>query len=144
MMFRFPTKIQLEQIIKASDRDAETSLYASVINRYADQNKLKVYLVNGLFVGFLIEEIILPEAELIQLFIFSEFREGGFGHSCMTEWIDSLVEMKIKKAFLEVRDGNGSAIRLYQKLGFDKVGRRKNYYQLNLGTFDAILMDKQF
>jgi ribosomal-protein-alanine N-acetyltransferase len=141
-MFQIASKDQLEEIIKASERDAETSLFGSIIYRYAQQEKLKIYLVNGLFVGFIIEEIIPPEAELIQLFILSEYRESGFGRLCMSDWINSLVEREIKKVFLEVRHGNKSATNLYQKLGFEEVGRRKNYYQLNLGTFDAILMDK--
>lgn len=141
-MFQSASKDQLEEIIRASERDAETSLFGSIIHRYAKQEKLKVYLFEGLFVGFLVEEIIEPEAELIQLFIFPEFRGSGFGGSCMSQWLELLVNRRIEKVFLEVRDGNKPAFKLYQQLGFEEVGRRKNYYQLNLGTFDAILMDK--
>ena len=43
---------------------------------------------------------------------------------------------------LEVRAGNGPAIQLYLKHGFEQVGRRKNYYQRP--REDAILMTREF
>jgi ribosomal-protein-alanine N-acetyltransferase len=42
-------------------------------------------------------------------------------------------------ALLEVRASNESAIKLYEKFGFEKVTIRKNYY----GNEDAILMRKK-
>ncbi len=44
--------------------------------------------------------------------------------------------------FLEVRPSNEGAIRLYQKLGYREVGRRKNYY-LDPKE-DAIIMRLEF
>lgn len=140
-MLNEPTKSQLIDIARACERDAETTLHASIINKYAAKNKLKTYLINEHFVGFIIEEVIVPEAELIQLFIFPEYRGSGFGTLLCGAWIASLKERKLEKAFLEVRDGNEAAIKIYQALGFKIVGKRKNYYQLNLGVFDALLME---
>ena len=141
-MFKPLTDLQLDVIAQACERDAETSLHTSVIKRYADQKKVHGYFVKSHLIGFIIEEVIEPEAELIQLFIFSEYRGSGFGAQALNAWVSSLVDRKLTKVFLEVREGNEPAIRLYQNLGFKTVGRRKNYYQLNLGIFDALLMDK--
>ena len=42
---------------------------------------------------------------------------------------------------LEVRVSNVSALRLYQRYGFVEIGRRKNYYPVDLTTReDAIVM----
>ncbi len=43
-------------------------------------------------------------------------------------------------AFLEVRTSNIAAIRLYEKLGFEEIGRRPNYYPNT--KEDALLMMK--
>ena len=43
---------------------------------------------------------------------------------------------------LEVRESNLPAIRLYEKLGFQVVGRRKNYYREE--HEDALLMTVEF
>ena len=42
--------------------------------------------------------------------------------------------------FLEVRRSNLSAIRLYEKNGFNEIGVRNNYYQIRDGQEDGILM----
>ena len=42
---------------------------------------------------------------------------------------------------LEVRENNFAATRLYEKLDFQVVGRRKKYYE---NKFDAIIMTKYF
>ena len=43
---------------------------------------------------------------------------------------------------MEVRGSNASAIALYEKLGFQTVGRRKNYYREE--HEDALLMTITF
>ena len=50
--------------------------------------------------------------------------------------------VKADTCFLEVRQSNFSAIRLYINAGFNEVGLRKNYYQALHGREDAIVMAK--
>jgi ribosomal-protein-alanine N-acetyltransferase len=35
----------------------------------------------------------------------------------------------VRRLYLEVAASNATALRLYQRLGFAEVGRRKNYYE---------------
>tara|TARA_B100001029_G_C14638424_1_gene223032 strand:- start:332 stop:481 length:150 start_codon:yes stop_codon:yes gene_type:complete len=44
--------------------------------------------------------------------------------------------------FLETRTSNKSAINLYQKYDFHRVGIRKNYYKTINGKEDAIIFRK--
>jgi len=44
---------------------------------------------------------------------------------------------KCNDLFLEVRPSNPPAIHLYEKLGFQRVGVRKGYYQSTEGREDA-------
>jgi ribosomal-protein-alanine N-acetyltransferase len=39
-----------------------------------------------------------------------------------------LAALGAHKVFLEVEEGNASALRLYRRAGFTEVGRRKGYY----------------
>jgi ribosomal-protein-alanine N-acetyltransferase len=42
--------------------------------------------------------------------------------------------------FLEVRPSNTPALALYQKAGFETIGRRKGYYPAADGREDALVM----
>src|SRR5690554_6333287 len=43
-------------------------------------------------------------------------------------------------AFLEVRESNQPAIRLYERTGFNEIGRRRGYYPAVGGREDALVM----
>ncbi len=44
------------------------------------------------------------------------------------------------EAFLEVRPSNAIAIRLYESLGFTRIGTRRGYYQAVGGREDAAVL----
>ena len=45
-----------------------------------------------------------------------------------------------QEAFLEVRASNQTAARLYERYGFNEIGRRRNYYPAVGGREDALVM----
>ena len=47
-----------------------------------------------------------------------------------------------KRIFLEVRESNQRAIKFYRRNGFQEAGVRKNYYKLNFGREDGLIMQK--
>ena len=84
---------------------------------------------------------IVDEVELMNFCITPEVRGQGIGQRFLHSLIERLQESKYEKIFLEVRCGNLSARHLYQKLGFEKDGVRKNYYRNQDGSKeDALLM----
>jgi len=56
----------------------------------------------------------------------------------MEHIINFCIKKEIKQINLEVSSNNITAINLYKKYGFQKVGLRKNYY----GNYDGILFTK--
>jgi ribosomal-protein-alanine N-acetyltransferase len=48
-----------------------------------------------------------------------------------------------RRVFLEVRPSNPHAIALYDKEGFNEIGRRPRYYPAHVGREDAIVMAKE-
>ncbi len=66
-------------------------------------------------------------------------RGKGIGKSIVSSLLKFCKEKTGDSVFLEVEDGNTSAISLYLKSGFVSVGRRKGFY----GGKDAIIMTKQ-
>ncbi len=79
------------------------------------------------------------EAEVIDIGVLSEYRKRGIGKGLFDAVFQYMRENGVGVLNLEVREDNIPAIRLYEKLGFEKVGIRKKYYD---NKVDAILMKK--
>lgn len=85
---------------------------------------------------------VLDEAEILQFWVKKVNKRQGVGEYLLKYILHDLQKKYVVKVFLEVRQGNDAAINLYAKLGFNKVGQRKNYYRVDNWQFDAIIMLK--
>ena len=83
---------------------------------------------------------VLDEGYISNVAVAPEARRRGIGAQLVKAILDRSKELGLSFVTLEVRAGNQAAIRLYQKQGFQEVGRRKNYY--DYPKEDAILMTK--
>lgn len=90
--------------------------------------------------GFTICQFVLDEASLFNLAIDPQQQKKGLGQRLITQLIEALIEREIQTLWLEVRASNDTAIRLYDKLGFNQISVRPDYYPSNHGREDAILM----
>ena len=78
---------------------------------------------------------------ILNLAVHPSFRSIGIGTALLTESLQRENTLGTARyAFLEVRENNEGAIRLYQKLGFKKLGLRKNYYRKE--NINAIIMGR--
>ena len=94
--------------------------------------------------GFLIFSHIIDEVEIITNCVLPEFRKKGIGQSILQNLESYALRNSVNKIFLEVAEDNQQAISLYQKMNFQKISYRKNYYRKADQTFiDAIIMEKK-
>lgn len=94
--------------------------------------------MDGPVVGMIVLWIIVDEAHIASLATHPEFRGLGIAKQLLVVALDNAYSEGARTAFLEVRAGNETARRMYQKFGFEEVGRRQRYYKDN--NEDAILM----
>lgn len=94
--------------------------------------------MDGRVVGMLVLWMIVDEAHIASLATHPEFRRQGIAKQLLVEALDNAYAEGARTAFLEVRASNEAARRMYQKFGFEEVGRRERYYKDN--NEDAILM----
>ena len=80
------------------------------------------------FLGFLVARYLAPEWELENIVVAPEIRGNGVGTLLTQALVAHAQQADSDSIFLEVRESNGSARRLYEKLGFRETGRRKVYY----------------
>ena len=94
----------------------------------------------NVIVGFAGLKVILDEADIMNIVVKKDFRHNGIGSVLLENLINYYKDLNLKTITLEVNENNLSAIRLYDKFSFDKLGIRKNYYD---GKSDAIIMSKK-
>ena len=94
--------------------------------------------VGRLIVGVVVVWMILDEAHIATIAVHPEFRGQGIASRLMVSVMRDAIQLEARLATLEVREQNTAAQRLYQRFGFDIVGRRPRYYKDNLE--DALIM----
>ena len=82
----------------------------------------------GEIAGYLCAYLVLEEMQLASVAVAPEFRGRGIARSLAAEMIKIGTAAKASEIWLDVRESNAPARRLYEKLGFREVYRRKNYY----------------
>ncbi len=78
--------------------------------------------------GYVGSQAVLGEADMMNLAVDSAYRRQGVGRDLVRALIAALGERQVTSLTLEVRDSNFGAISLYESLGFQQVGLRRNYY----------------
>ena len=94
----------------------------------------------GRIIGYGVMSLGAGEAHVLNVCVIDEFRNVGFGRRLLEHLLERATGAGVNEAFLEVRPSNTSAIRLYQRLGFEQIGIRRGYYQAPDGREDAIVL----
>jgi len=106
-----------------------------------EENRVARYLVaevDGQTVGYAGAWIVMDESHITNIAVAEAFRGQGIGKKLTAALLQYLSNLGAGYATLEVRVSNQRAIRMYQSLGFESVGKRKKYYEDN--GEDAYLM----
>jgi ribosomal-protein-alanine N-acetyltransferase len=90
--------------------------------------------------GFILIRTVADQAEVLTIAVAPSSRGRGYGRQLMEEALRCLYRDLVPEIFLEVDEGNRSAVSLYQSLGFVEVGRRKGYYSDGKGPGGTALV----
>jgi ribosomal-protein-alanine N-acetyltransferase len=80
-------------------------------------------------IGYVVAQHAVDEAEILNLGVAPARQHKGIGRALVQAMLARLRQAEVTTVFLEVRESNGVARRLYGDLGFADVGRRRDYYR---------------
>ena len=109
-----------EMLKNVPDGWSRTALSDSISN---ESIKSFVLEADGAVVAFA-SYVVADDAELVFVVTDEAHKRRGYGKMLLTE---SLKQLALP-CVLEVRESNAPAIKLYEKLGFELLGTRKNFY----------------
>ncbi|MEK7735397.1 MAG: ribosomal protein S18-alanine N-acetyltransferase [Pseudomonadota bacterium] len=94
-------------------------------------------------IGYGLMSVGAGECHLLNICVHPEYQRRGLGARLVEHLLAEAQRRGVRMALLEVRVSNTAAYCLYQKLGFDEVGLRKDYYPARQGREDAILLARE-
>jgi ribosomal-protein-alanine N-acetyltransferase len=138
--FRRMTEADLDAVLKI-----EYAAFSHPWTRGIYLDALKSYEVWLMFegsqqVGHGVINVIIDEAHLLNITVKPESQGGGLGLLLLEKLMKRAYELNGRECFLELRDSNRSAYRLYERYGFNEIGRRRDYYPAVGGREDALVM----
>lgn len=138
--FRPMTEADIEAVLKI-----EYAAFSHPWTRGIFLDSLKSYDCWVMFegqqqVGHGVINVIIDEAHLLNVTVKPESQGRGFGLLLLERLMQRAMQLKAGECFLEVRASNQAAYRLYERYGFNEIGRRRDYYPAVGGREDALVM----
>ena len=99
-----------------------------------------VYVRDGALIGYAVVMLAADEAHLLNLSIAAGCQRQGYGSRLLRRLCDVARGRGAALMFLEVRPSNLAGLRLYERHGFQRVGRRREYYPAQTGREDALIL----
>ncbi len=107
-----------------------------------DSARFFVFRADGRTVGYIGCHVVLDECYIANVAVLPDFRRQGIGERLIERAVKAAADEGCAFISLEVRVSNNAAISLYEKLGFERIGERKNFY--SSPTENALIMTKFF
>ena len=138
--FRPMTEADLDAVLKI-----EYAAFSHPWTRGIFLDGLKSYEIWLMFegsqqVGHGVIQIIIDEAHLLNITVKPESQGRGLGLRLLEHLMSRAYQLNGRECFLELRDSNRAAYRLYERFGFNEIGRRRDYYPVAGGREDAMVM----
>lgn len=108
------------------------------------KNPLSLWLVaeqEGRVLGYIGSQAVMGEADMMNVAVHPDHRRQGIAEALVTALMQALRDADATALTLEVRISNEPAKTMYEKLGFQQIGCRKNYYRHP--KEDALILRKE-
>jgi [ribosomal protein S18]-alanine N-acetyltransferase len=110
---------RLTEVLVLDDTD-------SMLVQFADESR---FAPEPGIQGYVVAQVLGPELEIENIVIAPGMRRFGLGALLLEHLLKSAQNQGVRKVFLEVRESNTAARKLYEKVGFVVNGKRKSYYR---------------
>ena len=128
--FRFANQQDLNTIVEIENASMSSPWTLDSYKEALDSDHAFIMVADeaGVCVGFAVFYLTAPESELPDIVVSESHRGRGIGKLLLDASLRELSLRGVDTVFLEVRVSNERARALYEKMGFEEIGRRKYFY----------------
>ncbi len=139
LSFRRVTAADVEACAALAAGDAD-GWSAGALAEEAGQSASRLFAAQagGVTAAFCVFQLVLDEASLLAVHTAPAYRRQGVARALLQYAFASMAREGCETVFLEVRSRNDAALALYRRLGFERVGLRRDFYQKPAD--DAVVM----
>ncbi len=112
-----------------------------VVSSVAEGVRFFVFEENGRILGYAGLQTVLDEGYITNIAVTKSARGRGIGKMLLAHLDEVAKDSLLSFISLEVRESNAAAIALYEKCGYENVGKRPAFYENP--REDAIIMTKR-
>lgn len=84
--------------------------------------------INNIIEGYILIYVKAGECHILNVCVTLSMRNQGYGRRLLQHALQYARIKNVDLVLLEVRPSNKSALQLYQKMGFNEIGIKKEYY----------------
>jgi len=133
----------LEQVVEIEKASMPSPWSKELFEEELKRDRARYFVgeIDGQVAGYMGYWEAPQEAHIINLAISPQFRQKGLGFQMLEYCLRFAYNQGARLATLEVRESNGAAQRLYEKMNFRTVAIRKKYYSDNQENAVVMLKD---
>ncbi|MCF6218965.1 MAG: ribosomal protein S18-alanine N-acetyltransferase [Gammaproteobacteria bacterium] len=132
------------ELAEIAEIDAQVSPHPWSEQIFKDCLKAKyhcfIFEKGDALLGYGVLSVVMKEAHILNICILPKKQGRGLGRELIDYMIDLSTEKQVEMMFLEVRVSNEAARYLYERVGFNEVGIRSDYYPTAKGREDAMVL----
>ncbi len=138
---RAMTEADLAEVVAIEDALQPTPWSAQVFRDcFNSHYDCRVVQRDSAVIGFVVLSSVLDEVHLLNIAVAPAMQRRGIAWAVLKEVIPEYQARSLRYLYLEVRESNAGARALYERIGFQTVGLRRNYYRTHNGRENAVLM----
>ena len=107
-----------------------------------EYSEVSVLEVNKKIIGYIFQRKILDDNHIINLAIDIPYQHKGYGRFLLMKILEK--DKNDTNVFLEVKEANLPAIKLYIDLGFEEVNRKDRYYSDGSNAIFMLRRNKKY
>lgn len=129
-MIRRFNLLDIKRIVELENKMLGTTLGESYLNdAYTNSfNYIYVYENDNEIVGYISYSFDGDIAEMLNFCVDRNMQNKGIGTKLLSYTISEFESLNGSSIILEVNSQNNNAIKIYQKMGFKQISKRKAYY----------------